>query len=108
MLLIQSSTKNSNNLFLFSQIEKTIESITDKQNVTKEFLNKLQREGYLEIIYTERRLEPYVFIVLSKKAQDYLSERIVRKKELFFRLALALLSAVVTFFLGKILYAIFS
>lgn len=79
----------------------------DEQTLKTELVF-LCKKGYIELINTERHGEPYFFITVKPKAGDYFKQRKTRKNELIIKIILACLSAVITFVLGKILYALFS
>lgn len=79
----------------------------DEQSLKTELVSLCKR-GYIELINTERHGEPYFFITVKPKASEYFKQRKSRKTELIIKIVLACLSAVITFALGKILYALFS
>lgn len=80
----------------------------DETQLLIESLKKLANENYVDVIYTDRHGEPYYCIQILPKAQNYLSEKKALKRDLIFKLAIAIISATVTFLLGKLLYIIFS
>ena len=90
---------------LFCSLSKKIK-IDEKE--LKSFLKTLENEDYIEVIYTDRHGEPFLYITLKKRGALYRREQKENRRTLLFRLALAILSAVVTFVFGRILYLIFS
>ena len=79
-----------------------------KNGTPKQALQKLMREDFIQIIYTDRHGEPYLYIVLLSSAKNYLKAQRSVKKQVLFKLTLASASAIITFILGRILYLIFS
>ncbi len=71
-------------------------------------LRLLEAEDYIEVIYTDRHGEPFLYLTLKKRGVRYKQELRENKNKLIFRLLLAVVSAIVTFVAGKILYAVFS
>lgn len=80
----------------------------DDEEQIRQALLKLGSDGYIEVLFTDRHGEPFMYITLTNKARDFLSAKNRRRRELFSRLALAVFSAVVTYCFGKILYALFT
>ena len=81
--------------------------LLDKQGLN-DLLLSLCKQEFLEIIYTDRHGEPYLYILVLEKAKALLSEYKTVKKQIFIKLLIASLSAVLTFFIGKLLYVFFS
>lgn len=104
--------KNEKGEKLLISREKLLESVSKKKKIDdKEFksiLKTLEDEDYIEVLYTDRHGEPFLYITLKKRGAFYRREQKENRKALLFRLALALASAVVTFVFGRILYLIFS
>lgn len=71
-------------------------------------LNSLRLGGFIDVLYTDRHGEPFIYLTVTQKANDFLSAKSRRRKELAARLSLAVLSALVTYVAGKILYALFT
>lgn len=91
---------------------KLYDLVNKKQKCSEERLKSalkaLDSEDYIDVIYTDRRGEPFLYIALKKRGAGYKSELRENKNKLLFRLGLAVVSALVTFLAGRILYAIFS
>ena len=79
-----------------------------KNNTPKQALQKLEREDFIQIIYTDRHGEPYLYIVLSNSAKNYFKAQRSVKKQVLFKLILASASAIITFIFGRLVYLIFS
>lgn len=96
-------------LICFNELYKAVcgqIKISDEQ--FKAALKALEAEDYIDVIYTDRHGEPYLYIALKKRGAGYKSELRDNKNKLLFKLGLAVLSALVTFLAGRILYALFS
>ena len=98
--------KSDNGKCLLSQ--SMLENMLSVKEDLKKHLLQLEKEGYLDVIYTDRHGEPFVYIVLKSKSFDLQLEKRRTGKELLFRFILALASAVVTYAFGRILYLVFS
>lgn len=72
------------------------------------FLTALSDEGLIDVLYTDRHGEPFVYVSLTKKGTERVTARRRKTRELGIKIALAALSAIVTFALGKLLYLLFS
>ena len=81
--------------------------LRENENV-EVLLKRLQKAGYIELIFTDKRGAPFVYMVMLKSGADFLREKKNRKKEVGLKIILAFLSATITFIFGKILYAFFS
>lgn len=74
----------------------------------KSILKTLENEDYIEVIYTDRHGEPFLYITLKKRGACFKREQKENRRSLLFRLFLAVLSAIVTFVFGRLLYLLFS
>lgn len=92
---------------LYDSVSKKIKEKPSEEEL-KRALKALTAEDYIDVIYTDRRGEPFLYIALKKRGAGYKSELRENKNKLLFRLGLAVVSALVTFLAGRILYAIFS
>jgi len=79
-----------------------------KTDDVKSVLSALKEKGYIDIIFTDRHGEPYVYITLTKNGADRLSAGKRKTRELLIKIALASVSALITFIVGKLLYLLFS
>lgn len=70
-------------------------------------LKNFETEDYIEVIRTDRHGEPFLYMRRKKRGENYKKERAENAKKVAVRLCLAVLSALVTFLAGRILYAIF-
>ena len=70
-------------------------------------LKNFETEDYIEVICTDRHGEPFLYMRRKKRGENYKKERAENAKKVAVRLCLAVLSALVTFLAGRILYAIF-
>lgn len=107
---IQLSTyfKNEKNLIAFSKIQEIASSISKNSLTAEKLLKRLEDFGFIDLIFTDKQGEPFVYIVILKIGKDFLQRKKERRKEVLIRISLAFLSAILTFIFGKILYAIFS
>lgn len=92
--------------------EKLRAELGGKSDLSEEelrgLLKTLEEEDYIEVVYTDRHGEPFLYLTLKKRGSRYNEELRENKNKLLFKLLLAVLSALVTFVAGRILYAIFS
>lgn len=95
-------------LVALDKIEGMASRFIEGNEKAEDILKRLQRAGYIELIFTDKRGKPFVYMVLQKSGTDFLREKASRKKELLLKILLAFLSATLTFVFGKILYAFFS
>ena len=98
--------KEGENLILLAQIEEDFAFLVDKSQIRSLLLN-LEREGFIDLTFADRKGEQFVYIQLQKKGIDYHNQRKSRTKELLLRVMFAVLSALVTFICGKVLYGFF-
>ena len=89
---------------LFSVVSQKLK--VDESEI-KSILKTLENEDYIEVIYTDRHGEPFLYMRRKKRGENYKKERAENAKKVAVRLCLAVLSALVTFLAGRILYAIF-
>ncbi|MBE5765178.1 MAG: hypothetical protein E7339_06245 [Clostridiales bacterium] len=98
--------KEGKKLFPLSEIENEFASLVDKSRIRPILLN-LEREGLVEVTFADRKGEGYVYINLLKKGMDFHNQKRIKTKEFFMRVLFAVLSALITFICGKLLYGIF-
>lgn len=98
--------KDGKRLFSLTEIIAKFSDFIDESNV-KSLLLDIEREDLIDLIFTDRKGEGFAYILLKSKGNDYFSEKKRRRKEIFMRIALAVLSAVITFVAGRILYKFF-
>lgn len=86
-------------------------NIVGKDKVKKSELDKiivdLSRDGYFDLVYSDRRGETVYCLTLTKKGKGFNRDRINFKRNLIFRLLLTVGLAVVSFIIGLILKKIF-
>ena len=70
-------------------------------------LGALQTDGYLDVISSERKGEKMYVISLKESGLAYKRNEQQRRRDVIYKIALAMLGAVVTFVFGLILKAIF-
>lgn len=69
-------------------------------------LDCLAFDGYVDVVLSDRRGERVYCITLLKRGKGYQRERVQSKREIVYRIIIAVASAVVTFSVGKLLYFI--
>ena len=108
-LLLSLLEQNKSHDFLISQ-KKLLETnaFIESSESLASSLNALSSENYIDVISTDRHGEPYFLIQILPKGKSYLTQKKAIKQDLILKLSIALVSAVVTFLLGKLLYLIFS
>ena len=94
-------------LFALSEIINLFNEEINDTNVRSYLLN-IEREGVIDIIFTDKKGEPYAFISLKSRGNDYFEDKKKRKKEIFMRIFLAFLSALITYIAGRVLYRFFN
>ena len=80
---------------------------TDEQKLNA-LLKSLELDNYFELINTDKNGEKVFCIILSAKGMGYTRQKAQDKKALYFKIGLAIGSAIVTFIVGMILRGIFS
>ena len=98
--------KDGENLIALSKIEEDFAFLVEKNQIRSLLLN-LEREGFIDLTFADRKGEQFVYIQLQKNGVDYYNQKKSRTKELLLRIAFAIVSALVTFICGKILYGFF-
>lgn len=74
---------------------------------TENIVNALYRDGYYDLIYSQRAGQEVYCITLTEKGKGFEREGYVFKRNLLFRLGLSVGFAVLSFLVGLILKAIF-
>lgn len=72
-----------------------------------EVLNDLKSDGYFDLIASERKGERMYVINLKESGFSFKRERLQRRRDITFKIFLALIGATATFVFGLILRAIF-
>lgn len=67
----------------------------------------LQTDGYLSVISSERKGEKMYVISLKESGMNFKTDALKRRKEVTYKIGLALIGAIATFVFGLILKAIF-
>ncbi len=93
-------------LYQLSEIKAQGNSKGNDSDIKILLLN-IEREGLIDVIFTDHKGEPYVYLTLKQKGVDFFADKRKRRKEFLFRILFAGISALVTYFMGKILYNIF-
>ena len=81
---------------------KELSSFLDRSEVESTLLS-LKSEEYIDFLSSERKGEPVYLITLKVKGKCYPKERKKEKKQLLFRLVMAIAGAIVSFFVGLLL-----
>ncbi len=71
-------------------------------------ISSLAQDGYIDAAVTVRCGEKAYCIILTEKGRSYKRERVNSRRYLYYRLLLAVISAIVTFLVGRLLYLIVS
>lgn len=110
--LFERFSSNENGTKLLISYNSLFNSVANKikidDNAFRAMLKTLENEDYIEVIYTDRHGEPFLYITLKKRGAGFKREQKENRRNLLFRLALAVLSAIVTFVFGRLLYLLFS
>ena len=93
-------------LFSFKEIIQRLPNLINENNIRQELLF-LEREGLIDLIFADKKGEPFVYITLTKEGLEYFNRKKKGRKEFFIRILLALFSAIITFFAGRLLYRFF-
>ena len=104
---ILSKSRDGRLIISESDLKKQIEKSCGNINFHL-ILKQLEREEFIQVIYTDRHGEPFIYIILLSKTTFYFKEKKARRKEVYFKLLLAVISAIITFILGRVLYALFN
>ncbi len=70
-------------------------------------LLSLQTDGYLDVISSERKGEKMYVISLKESGMNFRSDALKRRREITYKIGLALIGAIATFVFGLILKAVF-
>ena len=108
--IILDNSINSGSCLLSAELISAFSSSQVKLSVeeTKKVVESLSARGYLEVINTFKKGEPYYCINLTAKGRGYMAEYREEIKDIRFKLLITALGAVVSFIIGRILFAIFS
>lgn len=77
-------------------------------NEVEKLILSLAVKGYIEVVNTFKKQEPFYCISLTAKGKNYQAERLEEVKEVRFRLTLAIVGAVLSFLVGRILFILFT
>ena len=93
-------------LSLISALCKPLKKITDES--AEKVLTSLSVNGFIRLIKTYKKTEPYFCITLTEKGRNY--KTLVKEGflEIKNRLIIASLCAIVSFIIGRILFLIFN
>lgn len=72
-----------------------------------EILGDLKSDGYFDLICSERKGEKMYVINLTDSGAKFRRERLQRRRDIMFKIVLALIGATATFIFGLILRALF-
>lgn len=68
----------------------------------------LSVKGYVDVINTYKKQQPFYCISLTKKGKNYQAEHREDVKEVRFKLTLAIVGAVLSFIVGRVLFILFA
>ncbi len=71
-------------------------------------LTLLCGENLIDVLYTDRHGEPFVYITLTPSGVEKVLGKKRKTRELGIKIMLAAISAIITYALGKLLYFLFS
>ena len=77
-------------LVAFEKIESIFLHVNKSNEKVENVLKRLQKAGYIELIFTDKRGVPYIYMVLLKSGSEFLREKSNRKKEVFLKIIIAL------------------
>lgn len=80
-------------------------SLDEKQ--TEKILDDLARDGYFDLVYSDRHGERVYCITITNKGKGFDRDKKVFKRNILFRLTVTVLLAIVSFIVGLVLKAIF-
>ena len=69
-----------------------------------EILKCLELDGYVDVVLSDRYGEIVYCITLTSKARAFGRESVQNKRYITYRIIIAVFSAVITFFVGRLLY----
>ncbi len=78
------------------------------KNAVLTIVNSLELDGYFDVVFTEKNGESVMCVNLTKKGLSFRREIIQDRRRLVWRVLLAVMSAVITFSLGRLLFYLFS
>ena len=93
-------------LFSFKEIIQRLPEIINENNIRPQLLS-LERVGLVDLIFADKKGEPFVFISLTNDGLEYFNRKKKGRREFLIRILLALFSAIITFFAGRLLYRFF-
>lgn len=73
----------------------------------RKLLGSLSEKGLVDVIYTDRHGEPYVYIKITNAGAEKVTSKRKKRREIGIKVAFACVSALVTYIFGKLLYLIF-
>ncbi len=79
----------------------------DKNKVLS-LINSLELDGYFDVVFTERSGERVLCVNLTKKGLSFRREIVQDRRKIVWRVFLAVMSAIITFSLGRVLFYLFS
>ena len=91
--------------------EKVLASLSSKRNASEDSvarsLNYLAENGFIETLDCVKKGERKLLVSLSDRAINLERDKKISKRTVLLRLALAVLSAIVTYILGRLLVYLF-
>ncbi len=105
MVISENSVNGNSCLLSLKEIEELLKN-SSKINVQK-VLDDLYEKEYVDIVYTERKGTPVYCITVLKKGKNFKREKRSVYSALRFKIILAVVSAVVSFLVGKFLIFLF-
>lgn len=106
---LYSKCKSSGDCLVSEQ--EIIVALSHKLKLNEKTLNStlesLRLDGYIDLIYSDRKGERVIVVSLLSKGASYPREKIQRTRQLRFKITWAVIGAVVSFVLGRILIHVF-
>jgi hypothetical protein len=107
--IINDNSESGNSLLsvpLISAFSQNYKRLSNEE--VEKIIVSLSARGYIEVINTFKKDEPYYCITLTSKGLNYKAEFLEDVKDLRLKLTITALGAVVSFIIGRILFMIFS
>ena len=108
--IISDNTNASGSALLSAEIISALTSKPTKLRVDEidDYINSLAFGGFIEVINTFKKEEPFYCITLTERGKNYSLVYKEDVKVIKTKLILAVVGAVVSFIIGRILYLLFS
>ena len=108
--IIASNTECSGSCLLSAPIisQLCLPSVKISDEEVEKIILSLAVKGYIDVINTFKRQEPFYCISLTSKGKNFQVEHKEDIKEVRFKLTLAVIGAVLSFLVGRILFILFT